>query len=195
MPAANRRTQTVQFRVSDVTFYRGGLIMPSTAPLTVLMQADGVALKIDNQKNGTPGETVYQHALGGRNCCPLAALTRRVSNIMVITGDQEQPISRIATQELPAGHVTAKMIREKVRGAVAVLRLRRQGIKTDDVGSHSLQADCAMAMKLNGCNLITIMKSGQWTRLTFLTYIHNQSTHLGVNVYARMANPVPFFSF
>ena len=52
-----------------------------------------------------------------------------------------------------------------------------------------------MAMKLNGCDLVTIMKTGRWTSLTFLTYIHNQIAHLGANISARMANPVPFFSF
>ena len=51
-----------------------------------------------------------------------------------------------------------------------------------------------MAMKLNGCDLITIMKSGRWTSLTFLTYIHNQVAHLGANITHRMAHPVPFFS-
>ena len=64
MPQANRLTRTVQFRVRDVMFYRGGLIILNTAPLSMLLQADGVALRIDNQKNGTRGETVYQHALG-----------------------------------------------------------------------------------------------------------------------------------
>ena len=52
-----------------------------------------------------------------------------------------------------------------------------------------------MAMKLNGCDLITIMKTGRWTSLTFLTYIHNQIAHLGANITHRMARPVPFFSF
>ena len=52
-----------------------------------------------------------------------------------------------------------------------------------------------MALKLKGCNLITIMKTGRWTSLTFLTYIHNQIVHLGANVAACMATSVPFFSF
>ena len=52
-----------------------------------------------------------------------------------------------------------------------------------------------MAMKLNGCDLITIMKQGCWTSPTFLTYIHNQIAHLGANITNRMANQVPFFSF
>ena len=51
-----------------------------------------------------------------------------------------------------------------------------------------------MAMKLNGCDLIQIMKAGRWTSLIFLTYIHNQIAHLGANISQRMATHVPFFS-
>ena len=87
------------------------------------------------------------------------------------------------------------MIRSTVRSAVRDLGLHRQGIKAEDVGSHSLRAGGAMAMKLNGCDLISIMKTGRWTSLTFLTYILNQIAHLGANVTQRMAHPVPFLSF
>jgi hypothetical protein len=45
-------------------------------------------------------------------------------------------------------------------------------------------------MKLNGCDLISIMKAGRWTSLTFLTYIHNQVAHLGANITHRMATRV-----
>jgi hypothetical protein len=48
MPTANRRTRTVQFRVQDVVFYRGGLVTPNSAPVPSLLQADGVALRINN---------------------------------------------------------------------------------------------------------------------------------------------------
>ena len=52
-----------------------------------------------------------------------------------------------------------------------------------------------MAMKLNGCDMVQIMKAGRWTSLTFLTCIHNQIAHLGANIGQRMATHVPFFSF
>lgn len=42
MPAANRRTRTIQFRVQDVKFYRDGLIIPNTSSLQDLLAADGV---------------------------------------------------------------------------------------------------------------------------------------------------------
>ena len=191
MPASNRRTRTVQFRVLDVRFYKNGIIIPNTAPLCLLVQADGVSLCISNQKNGTRGETIHQHALLGRGICPMCALARRVAAIMALTGDEDTPIFLLSNGK----HATAAMVRTEVRASVAELRLYKQGIKTCDVSSHSLRTGGAMAMKLNGCDLITIMKAGRWTSLTFLTYIHNQIAHLGANITARMANPVPFFSF
>ena len=87
------------------------------------------------------------------------------------------------------------MVRNKIWAAVRDLQLYQQGIKVADVGSHPIRAGGAMAMKLNGCDLITITKTGHWTSLTFLTYIHNQIAHLGANISQRMAQQVPFFSF
>ena len=51
-----------------------------------------------------------------------------------------------------------------------------------------------MSMKLNGCDLITIIKAGRWMSLTFLTYIHNQIVHLGANITHHIETRVPFFS-
>ena len=114
---------------------------------------------------------------------------------MSISGNEEEPISRLPAIGNVTKHATAAQVRAVVRSAVRVLGLSQQGIEPKNVGSHSLRAGGAMAMKLNGCDLITIMKQGRWTSLTFLTYIHNQIAHLGANISHRMANPVPFFSF
>lgn len=195
MPSSSRKTRTVQFRVMDVTFYRDGCVIPCSAPLDSLMTADGVALCISNQKNGTRGETIFHHALPGRRTCPVCAAARRVASVMAATGDASQPLSRLAASHGGAPHATASMVRIAIRGAVLALGLSRRGIHVARVGSHSLRAGGAMAMKLNGCDLITIMKTGRWTSLTFLTYIHNQIAHLGANITHHMARPVPFFSF
>ena len=65
MPASNKTTRTIQFRVKDVRFYHNGVIISNNSPLPVLLQANGVALCIDNQKNGTRGETIFHHAMPG----------------------------------------------------------------------------------------------------------------------------------
>jgi hypothetical protein len=42
------------------------------------------------------------------------------------------------------------------------------------LSSHSLRAGGTMAMKLSGASGSTIMKVGQWSSLTYLSYIHSQ---------------------
>ncbi|KAL7543039.1 hypothetical protein ACHAXR_012341 [Thalassiosira sp. AJA248-18] len=195
MPALNRVTRTVQFRLSDVRFWRQGILIPNNSHIAILMQADGVSLCIDNQKNGTRGETVHQHALPGNIVCPVEALARRVATIWAATRSFDEPISCFATADAPSQHATAALIRRAVRHSVSSLGLYRQGIRAASVGFHSLRAGGAMAIKLNGCDLISIMKAGRWTSLTFLTYIHNQIAHLGANITQRMAHAVPFYSF
>ena len=195
IPAANRRTRTFQFRVQDVTFYHQGRIIRNMLSLVQLMTANGVALCIDNQKNGTHGEIIYQHCLPGHHCCPVAALVRRVSGLIALGGTGDEPISRIPSTTGTPKHATAASIRTLVRSAVRVLGLECQGIDAKRVGSHSLRAGGAMAMKLNDCDLNTIMKSGRWTSLTFLTYVHNQIAHLGANVTHYMAEPCSLLEF
>ena len=142
MLAANRRTRTIQFWVQDVKFYKNGLILPNTSPLHLLVQADGVALCIDNQKNGTQGETIFQHALQGQIICPVCALARRVSAVMRSTSDAASPISLIGHGI--SGHITSSNVRVCVRSSVSALRLFCQDIKASDVGSHSLRVGGAM---------------------------------------------------
>ena len=43
-----------------------------------------------------------------------------------------------------------------------------------------------MALKLNGYDKETIMKIGQWSGDTFLTYIHSQIAALTMGVTAKM---------
>ena len=65
-----------------------------------------------------------------------------------------------------------------IRESIAALNLYKGGIDPDLIGVHSLRAGGAMALKLHGASDTTIMKTGHWTSLTFLEYIHNQIAHL-----------------
>ena len=80
MPTGNRRTRTVQFRCQDVRLWRFGQLLDHTAPLEHLLQADGVTLHIDNQKNGQRGQTVHHSAVNAW-FCPAKACARRVHEI------------------------------------------------------------------------------------------------------------------
>jgi hypothetical protein len=123
LPPENRRTCTVEFRVEEVVFYHGGLIIPDASLLPTLLQAAGVTLRIDNRKNGTQGETTYQHTLPGRRILATDALARRVAAVMAATGSEALPVSCLATDDNASGHALAKMIQTVVLKAVCNLGL------------------------------------------------------------------------
>ncbi len=52
--------------------------------------------------------------------------------------------------------------------------LMTKGYTLTRISSHSLRAGGPMAMKLSGASDSAIMWVGQWTSLTYLTYIHTQ---------------------
>ena len=123
------------------------------------------------------------------------ALVRRVAAVMAATSSEALPISCLGTDNNVTGHPLAKMIQILGQKAVCDLGFRQQGIREEDVGSHWLWARVAMSMNLNGCNMVQIMKAGQWTSLTFLIYIRNQIAHLGTDISQRITAHVPLFSF
>ena len=118
LPPANRRTRTIQFRGQEVVFHHGGLIIPNGSPLPALLQAAGVALRIDNQKNGTQGETTYKHTLPGRRILVTDALAQSVAAVMAATESEALPVSRLATDDNASGHALAKMIGMRHRAVV-----------------------------------------------------------------------------
>ncbi len=67
-----------------------------------------------------------------------------------------------------------------------------KGYTLDRVSSHSLRAGGAMAMKLSGATDSTIMRIGQWTSLTYLTYIHSQIGALSAGVAWKMSEEFTF---
>jgi hypothetical protein len=77
MPAANRRTRTVQFWCQDVRFWKNWSLLPHDGTLAQLLEADSVTMYLDNQKNGDRGATIHHTCVPGW-FCPVKALARRV---------------------------------------------------------------------------------------------------------------------
>ena len=75
---------------------------------------------------------------------------------------------------------------------VLQLHLEDQGITPNDVGSHSLRAGGAMALKLNGVSYTVIKKAGRWTSMAFLQYNHSQIGHIFAGLSLKMNIQVPF---
>ena len=78
------------------------------------------------------------------------------------------------------------------RRAVKSLKLHEQGFDPDLVGSHSLRAGGAMALKLMKYKDSTIRKLGRWSSDTWQMYIHAQIDQLHQGVAAAMSTHLPF---
>jgi hypothetical protein len=187
MPKRNVQTRTIQFRVQDVTFRKNGIVLPNTTPRLPLEQADSVTLYLDNQKNGQRGATIH-HTACPTWFCPVKALARRVANIMTFNVPQTTPLSLVS----PGVHVLASNVTFLIHKAAIDTNLVQQGYTIRRIGTHSLRASGAMALKLNGVADSLIMKIGRWTGLTFLTYIHSQIGALHTGLAQRMSTRIHF---
>ena len=178
MPRRNVQTRTAQFRIRDVL---------NTTPLHLLEQAESVTLYLDNQKNGNRGATIH-HTACPNWFCPVKSLARRITSIMAHGVEETTPLSFIS----PGIHVVAANITRLVHQAAADTNLVAQGYDLRRIGTHSLHASGAMALKLQGVNDSLIMKIGRWTGTTFLTYIHSQIGALNTGLAQRMAQRIHF---
>jgi hypothetical protein len=188
MPRANTRTRTTQFQVKDVTFRDAqGYVLPNTAPYATLAQAASATLYLDNQKNGRRGDTIH-HTACLSWFCPVKALARRVAAIMAYGVSQETPLSFVR----PGKHVVASNVTNLVQRAARETNLVAKGYSPRRIGTHSLRASGAMALKLDGVDDTRIMKIGRWTGLTFMVYIHAQIGALNAGLAQRMAQRIEF---
>jgi hypothetical protein len=158
MPTWNRWTRTVQFLCQDVCLWRFGQLLDHTAPLEHLLQADGVTLHIDNQKNEQRGQTVHHSAVNAW-FCPAKACARRVHEIRSAGLPPDTPLSFLENNT----HVVAADILNAVRLTAQQTYLPANGYDLTRIRAHSLRASVAMALKLNGYDKETTMKIGQWS--------------------------------
>jgi hypothetical protein len=173
-----------------VQLWRNHQRLDHNLPLAQLLQADAATLTIDNQKNGQRGSTIHHEALPGNPTCPVSAVARRVHAVRQVTPSPTAPLSLHALNQ----HITAPMMTAVLRQAAVRLNLHQQGYPSARIGSHSLRASGAMAMKLNGESDVTIMKYGRWRSTTWMTYIHSQISAFAAGVAARMSRPIVFYN-
>jgi hypothetical protein len=164
-------------------------VLPNTAPLAQLVLAESVIFYLDNQKNGQRGATIH-HTACPTWFCPVKALARRVAGIVSQGCEPTTPLSRVS----PTIHVIAKNINSLIHRAARETNLVAQGYDLLRIGSHPLRASGAMALKLQGIDDSLIMKSGRWTGLTFLTYIHAQIGALNTGLAHRMTTRIHFIN-
>ena len=161
MTSSRSKTRTVQFRRQDVRFFKNQTVLPHSATLTELQQADGVRLYLDNQKNGQRGSTMYHTALE-HDFCPVKALANRTHYLYSIAPDDASlPISYVGNMH----HITTADITLAVRESVVLGGLLNCGYSPSRVSAHSLRASGAMALRLNNVGEDPIKKLGRWPSL------------------------------
>lgn len=189
-----KASRTVQFTVGNVGFYKNGKIISRNSALPLLLSCDAATLKITNKKNGVMGETIH-HKTNNKKQCPVKALAYIVHHIYRNGGNDTNLLCSYKDKDADDWKaVPASLIVKKVRDSVRRLNLHKNGIHPEYVGSHSLRAGGAMALKLSGAEDTTIKKMGRWSSLTFLQYIHNQISHLANDLSTKMSQKVPFLN-
>jgi len=187
------RTNTIPFRVADVTFRRSdGTLIPNTSPLSLLLTATEATIRMPNQKNGVKGQCIHQECTGTLYS-PVKSLARRVHDILSHQGSTSTNLFQhshpFSTTFRP---ITSQQVNATIKLAAGEIGLYTLGYTEGDVSSHSLRAGGAMAMHLNGVDPNTIRKMGRWKSNTFLMYIHEQISAFATGVSLKMSNHVPF---
>ncbi len=160
-----------------------------SARLTTLLKVDSATISIANTKNGTIGVVVHHEAFGGP-ICPVAALARRVANLQSGTN-----MCTLDTVYHTSGHITTVLdcnIGIVVWWGAPYKGLMTKGYTLTRISSHSPRAGGGMAMKMSGASDSTIIRVGQWTSLTYLTYIHMQIGALTSGLAWRMSTAFTF---
>ncbi len=168
-PSKPREKRTIALRDCDVRLWRDGTLVPHSAGLKALLLADSATICIAHTKNGTKGTVVHHKAIGGL-ICPVLAIAQCIGNIQ--RGPITMPIGWVYHSSGAISRVTDQDIGMGIHWGATFDCLLAQGYTLDRISPHSLRAGVAMAMKLSGALDSTIMKVGQWSSLTYLTYIH-----------------------
>lgn len=170
-----RKKKTVNFRVSDVTFFkkdgRGRLRqLPSDASAVDIMSADGATLLLTDQKNGWKNVQITGHA----KLCPVRALGRIIVDIRSFTTASTEWLSAFQGKK-GTQHVTPKDVSRALKAAARELKYEEErGIPIDRIDTHSLRAGGANALSLAGFSEHQIQKMGRWRSATFKEYISDQ---------------------
>ena len=184
----NRVSRTVQFRLADIAFKRDNEILPRDAPIETLLTATAATLRLDNQKNGIRGSLIHRDAMRDADACPVKALVRRFVHLRDHGAHKHELLCTYWDELGNKLHVRDSDILQAVRATVVQLKLDKNGIIPERVGTHSLRAGGAMALKFAGADRDDIKKMGRWSSDTFLCISTTKSRN------TRKAGPPPWHS-
>ena len=183
--------RTVPLRKCDIKLWRGHQQLNISDPREVLTTADGVTICLENQKNGQRGDVLHHtRASVPGATCPVKAAIQLLHPIRHMP--ESTPLGTYVAENGTTKRVRANNVRAGVRHAAATSGIEAQGYDLTKIGTHSLRAGGAVALKLAGKDEPTIMKMGRWNSKTFLIYIRNQIGNLTVGIATSMANALTY---
>ena len=138
------------------------------------------------------GETITHETVATIQNGPVHAAAQRINHILANGGSEENLLLDYITDNGIWDTVTALDMLTAIRQSAKHLNFHLNGINPDLIGVHSLCAEGAMALKLQGVSDTTIQKQGRWRSTTFLQYIHNQMAHLTKNLSTKMSTKLTF---
>ena len=188
-----KQTRTVQFRLKDVLFWKDSTAMdPRSTPISTLLTANAATLRIENQKNGIKNQIIHhERATNNNGVCPVDLLLKLVTELLK-DGASSDTLLCAYNMNGTWCHIADKDITALVKWIAKKSNMHKKGFPLNRIGSHSLRAGGAMALKLNGIDTVLIKKYGRWTSDTFITYIHEQIAHLAAGVSTAMTANLAF---
>ena len=186
----NTPKKTVPLRLQDVKFWQGVEVIPATATHQQRLAATAVTISLANQKNGKRGDTLHHTRTGDPHFCPVIALANAIRPIAA--APPHTPIGTTYGANGQPIRVTAAQIRGLIRHGAALDDLESKGFHPSRIGSHSLRAGGAVALKLAGCDDTMIRKLGRWSSDTFLVYIRDQIANLTTGVATAMSHMLTY---
>ena len=123
---------------------------------------------------------------------PINALARCIYHILSNGGFKTAVLCKYIDKDGIWHSIASTHMCTAIRQAAQDLKLHENSIDPDLIGSHSLRAGGAMALKLQGVSDTIIQKQGQWRSVTFLQYIHMQIAHLTKDLSTKMSTVLTF---
>ena len=194
-----RRTRTL--RCQDVKFFTIGnegaiLEIKRSSPLHLLHSADCVSITFCTQKNGEKMETITQHKAKTGILCPVRDWANTINRVLSYKDASET--SQVNTFLNPKTNklvlITSSQTRAFIRSTVHAMGEATLGVKSENVGTHSLRSSCAMLLYLGQVRTSTIMLLGRWKSDAFLLYLRKQVKEFTAGISDTMVSQSGAFS-
>lgn len=182
--------RTIPLRRQDIRLWDNGQLLPHTSPLAVLLNATGITIHLENQKNGHKNAVLHHYSSGIPGFDPVQSAARLVFEIQHLP--PTTPLGTFTDEQGVRKQASASDIRTAIRIGAVGDDLPSCGYTLSQIGSHSLRSGGAVHLKLAGYDDDMVKKLGRWSGKTYLDYIQSQIGQLTTGVATRMARWLRF---